>query len=171
MVLVLECQEAPGGFLCAVLDLSWILCPLLIPEYSGIKWNCKLLQGAEVCMHFHTVISNYLWPSSFLRTIWKKWLFTTLSLSYERLHVFLITCKSLVAQRLKRLPPMRETRVRSLGREDPLEKEVVTHSSILAWRIPWMEKSGRLQSMRSQRVGHDWVTFSLLYLLLKIATL
>ena len=62
---------------------------------------------------------------------------------------------SLVAQRLKRLPPMQETRVRSLGWEDPLEKEMVTHSSILAWRIPWMEKSGRLQSTGSQRVGHD----------------
>ena len=47
---------------------------------------------------------------------------------------------SLVAQRLKRLPPMRETQVRSLGREDPLGKETVTHSSILAWRIPWTEK-------------------------------
>ena len=54
----------------------------------------------------------------------------------------------LVAQRLKRLPPMWETWVRSLGREDPLEKEMVTHSSILAWRIPWTEKPGRLQSMR-----------------------
>ena len=50
----------------------------------------------------------------------------------------------MVAQRLKRLPPMRETRVRSLGREDPLEKEMVTHSSIFAWRIPWMEKPDRL---------------------------
>ena len=62
---------------------------------------------------------------------------------------------SLVAQRLKRPPPMQETRVRSLGQEDPLEKEMVTHSSILAWRIPWKEKPGRLQSMGSQRVGHD----------------
>ena len=53
---------------------------------------------------------------------------------------------SLVAQRLKRLPPMQETRVQSLGWEDPLEKEMVTHSSILAWRIPWMEEPGRLQS-------------------------
>ena len=53
---------------------------------------------------------------------------------------------------------MRETRVRSLGWEDPLEKEMVTHSSILAWKIPWTEKSGRLQSMGSQRVGHDWAT-------------
>ena len=58
---------------------------------------------------------------------------------------------SLVAQRLKRLPPMRET----LGREDPLEKEMATHSSILAWRIPWTEEPGGLQSTESQRVGHD----------------
>ena len=59
---------------------------------------------------------------------------------------------SLVAQRLKRLPAMQETWVRSLGREDPLEKEMATHSSILAWRIPWMEDPGGLQSMGSQRV-------------------
>ena len=62
---------------------------------------------------------------------------------------------ALVAQRLKRLPPMWETWVRYLGWEDPLEKEMVAHSSILAWRIPWMEKPGRLQSMGLQRVGHD----------------
>ena len=62
------------------------------------------------------------------------------------------------AQKLKCLPPMRETRVWSLGREDTLEKEMVTHSSIPAWRIPWMEKPGRLQSTGSQRVGHDWAT-------------
>ena len=54
---------------------------------------------------------------------------------------------SLVAQRLKRLPAMWETWVRSLSREDPLEKEMATHSSILAWRIPWMEELGGLQSM------------------------
>ena len=65
---------------------------------------------------------------------------------------------SLVAQRLKCLPPMRETRVRSLGQEDPLEKEMAVHSSILAWRIPWTEKPSRLQSTGSQRVGHDWAT-------------
>ena len=80
---------------------------------------------------------------------------------------------SLVAQRLKCLPAMWETWVRSLGGEDPLEKEMATHSSILAWRIPWMEKAmaphsstlewkiqwmeepGRLQSMGSLKVGHD----------------
>ena len=65
---------------------------------------------------------------------------------------------SLVAQTVKRLPAVRETRVRSLGREDPLEKEMATHSSILAWRIPWMEEPGRLQSTGSQRIGHDWAT-------------
>ena len=63
---------------------------------------------------------------------------------------------SLVAQTVKRLPIMRETWVRSLGQEDSLEKEMVTHSSILAWKIPWTEERGRLHSMGSQRV--DWVT-------------
>ena len=61
----------------------------------------------------------------------------------------------LVAQMVKRLPSVRETRVRSLGWEDPLEKEMATHSSTLAWKIPWTEEPGRLQSMGSQRVGHD----------------
>ena len=62
---------------------------------------------------------------------------------------------SLVAQMVKRLPAMRETQVRSLVREDPLEKEMATHSSILAWRIPWTEKPSRLQFMGSRRIGHD----------------
>ena len=60
-----------------------------------------------------------------------------------------------MAQRLKHLLAMWETSVRSLGREDPLEKEMATHSSIIAWRIPWIEEPGRLQSMGSQRVGHN----------------
>ena len=60
-----------------------------------------------------------------------------------------------VAQMVKRLPTMQETQVRSLGQEDPLEKEMATHSSSLAWKIPWTEESGRLQSMGSRRVGHD----------------
>ena len=62
---------------------------------------------------------------------------------------------SLVAQMIKHLPVVKETWVLSLGQEDPLEKEMATHSSTLAWKIPWMEKHGRLQSMRSQRVGHN----------------
>ena len=60
-----------------------------------------------------------------------------------------------VAQTVKCLPTMRETRIQSLGREDLLEKEMATHSSILAWKTPWTVEPGRLQSMGSQRVGHD----------------
>ena len=67
-----------------------------------------------------------------------------------------------MAQRLKRLPGMRETGIRSLGREDALEKEMAAHSSTLAWRIPWREEPGRLLSMGLQRVGYDWAT-SLLF--------
>ena len=60
-----------------------------------------------------------------------------------------------MAQTVKHLPTMWETQVRSPGWEDPLEKEMATHSSTLAWKIPWTEEPGRLQSMGSQRVGHD----------------
>ena len=62
---------------------------------------------------------------------------------------------SLVAQMVKRLPAMQDTRVQFLGWEDPLEKEMVTHSSTLAWKIPWTEEPGGLQSMGLQRVGHN----------------
>ena len=63
-----------------------------------------------------------------------------------------------MAQRLKRLPGIQETWVRSLGWEDPLEEEMATYTSIIAWRIPWREEPGRLQSMGLQRVGHGGVT-------------
>ena len=65
---------------------------------------------------------------------------------------------SLVAQMVKYLPAMQETWVQSLGQEDPLEKEMATHSSTLAWKITWTEEPCRPQSMGLQRVGHDWVT-------------
>ena len=60
-----------------------------------------------------------------------------------------------MAQTVKHLPAMQETWVQSLGQEDPLEKEMATHSSVLAWKIPWMEEPGRLEFMGSQRVVHD----------------
>ena len=60
-----------------------------------------------------------------------------------------------MGQTIKNLPTMQETQVRSLGQEDPLEKGMATHSSVLAWRIPWIEEPGGMQSMGSQRVGHD----------------
>ena len=62
---------------------------------------------------------------------------------------------SLVAQMVKHLPAMQEMQVQSLGRDDPLEKEMATHSRALAWKIPWTEEPGRLQSMGLQRVGHN----------------
>ena len=68
---------------------------------------------------------------------------------------------SLVAQMVKNLPAIGETRVQSLGWEDPLEKGMATYSSISAWRIPWTVEPGSLQSMGSQRVGHDWETNTL----------
>ena len=74
------------------------------------------------------------------------WLFWTFGLSLRA---------SLEAQMVKNLPAVRETEVQSLGGEDPLEEGMVTHSRVLAWRIPWTEEPGGLQSMGSQRVGHD----------------
>ena len=79
-----------------------------------------------------------------------SWVVSTLGVSpltiQKRISSQLLNLASLVAQRLKRLPAMRETWVRSLGWEDSLEKEMATHSSILAWRIPWTEGLGGLQS-------------------------
>ena len=70
---------------------------------------------------------------------------------------------SLVAQMVKHLAAMWKTQVQSLGQADPLEKEMATHSSTLAWKIPCTEDPGRLQSMWSQRIGHDWATSLSLY--------
>ena len=78
---------------------------------------------------------------------------------------FVYILASLVAQRLKRLPAVWETWVLSLGWEDPLEKEMATHPSTLAWRIPWMEEPGGLQSTGLQRVRHDWATSLSVYVL------
>ena len=74
---------------------------------------------------------------------------------HHQLQEFTQTLTSLVAQTVKRLSTMRETRVRSLSWEDPLEKEMAIHSRTIAWKIPWAEEPGRLQSMGLQRVRHD----------------
>ena len=81
-------------------------------------------------------------------------------MSYNKQSLNIIST-SLVAQTVKRLPMIWEPQARSLGWEDPLEKEMATHSHTLAWKIPgnaWMEECGRLQSMGSKRVGQDWAT-------------
>ena len=74
---------------------------------------------------------------------------------YVCVHIYTYIWSSLVAQMVKNLPAMQEIQVQSLGQEVPLEKGMATHSSILAWRIPWTEEPGGPQSMGSQRVGHD----------------
>ena len=80
-------------------------------------------------------------------------LFADMYVCIQPFYVYLF--RSLVAQMVKRLSTVRDTWVRSLGREDPLEKEMAIHSSTIAWKIPWTEEPGRLQSMGSRRVGHD----------------
>ena len=84
-----------------------------------------------------------------------------MSAKYSSLNSLSVQGASLLAQMVKNLPPMQETQetwVQSLGQEEPLEKGTAIHSSISAWRIPWTEEPGGLQSMESQRVGHDWAT-------------
>ena len=125
-----------------------------IPQWhvkSGTAWHVSLVVNYVFFFFWeHIVFWMLMWArDTFLM------LFTFLILC----QVFLLFPRaSLVAQRLKCLPAMRETWVWSLGQEDPLEKEMATRSSILAWRIPWMEEPGGLQSTGSQRVGHDWAT-------------
>ena len=91
-------------------------------------------------------------PNSQCDGIWRWGLWEIIRFLDEVIRGFL------VAQKIKRLPAMQENWVRSLGQEDPLEKEMATHSSTVAWKISWTEKPGRLQSTGSQRVGQDWAT-------------
>jgi len=118
--------------------------------------------------HFPGLItlSVHWYPSSLadLKTLFHQWHPNS---TFYTFNLFLVTgsffsayvCKVFpVVQTVKNLPAMQETWVRSLGQEDPLKKGVAVHSSILAWRIPWTEAPGGLQSVESQRVGHDWAT-------------
>ena len=104
---------------------------------------------ASVHDHCNTSASNDIPTGAITVSKLKKWVVAQL---------LEIPTTSLVTQMVKNLPIMWETWVRSLDQEDTLEKGMTTHSSILAWRIPWTEEPGGLQSMGSQRVGHDWVT-------------
>ena len=126
----------------AVASASASVLPMNIQGWFPLGWTCLIsLQSKELSR----VFSN--------TTIWKYQFFGTQpSLWSNSLGT------SLVAQTVKCLPTVWETWVQSLGREDPLEKEMATHFSTLAWKIPWMEEPGRLQSMGLQRVRHDWVT-------------
>ena len=93
--------------------------------------------------------------------VFSCWFFCKASVAIQILiSEAILPSSSLMAQMIKNLPAVRETRVQSLSQEGPLEKGLETHSRILAWKIPWPEEPGRLQSMGSQRVRHDWATFA-----------
>ena len=126
--------------------LKLISTELVMPS-KHLLFCCPLLVLPSIFPTIR-VFSN----ESVLRIWWPKyWSFSfSISLSSEYLGL-----TSLVAQTVKHLYMMWEIWVRSLGQEDPLEKEMATHSSILAWKILWMEEPSRLQSMGSQRVGYD----------------
>jgi len=108
-----------------------------------------ILPGEKKRMISNVLISN---------TVWLQGLFFYFLISRESEWKSLPIVSLVVAQRAKHLSTMWETQVRFLGWEDPLEKEMAPHSSTLAWKTPWTEYPGRLQSMGSQRVGHDWAT-------------
>ena len=91
-------------------------------------------------------------PSFKMNNFWK---YNVQHGDYHREALLFTTLASLMAQTVKSLPPTQETQNHFLGREDPLEKGMATHSSILAWRTPWTEEPGGLQSIGSQRAGHD----------------
>ena len=152
-------------------DRQWF-CNFILLGTHRTSWICTLKSFNSFCRI--TLVSSNT-ASALISCLWKSnyilyphphfWIFypsvslCCCGIPFPCLLIPLLCLRaSLVAQRLKRLPAMWETWVRSLGREDPLEKEMATHSSILAWRIPWTEEPGGLQSMGSQRVGHDWAT-------------
>ena len=121
-------------------------------EYSGlisfrIDWLDILVVQPTLksLLKHHNLKASILWHSAFF----------TVQFSHPR--------ASLVAQLVKNPPAMRETRVQSMIRKIPLEKGKATHSGILAWKIPWTEEPGGLQSMGLQGVGHDWETFTSLH--------
>ena len=119
----------------------------------------------SVCGFLKFVLPGIHWASLtfhlLLISSGKSWTLTSWNIASIPLFFFFYSSDnraSQVAQMVKRLPTTRETLVRFLAREDPLEKEMAIHSSTLAWKIPWMEEPDRLQSMGSQTVGYEWAT-------------
>ena len=113
--------------------------------YPDIQWKQISLLWSRTWAYIHSG-----WSSVYI-----AFCFPMFHLALIQLFSFM---SSLVAQTVRHLPIMQEPWVRSLGQDDPLAKELATHSSTLAWKIPWMEEPGGLQSMGSQRVRHNWAT-------------
>ena len=150
--------------------VSWAMWDLIPPPRIGpdpLQWVPGVgATGPSGKSHVPYVVSGVLREEGKLPKMqrgWQRWLylwqyFTESRNSTVRPFFNILGRNRGLAQRLKRLPGMRETWVRSLDREDSLEKEMATHSSILAWSIPWTEEPVGLQSTGLQRVRHDWVT-------------
>ena len=132
------------------LPLSWgyyftsFLCWTWVSISHIYQFHFVILIDANFHTLLYVAVRGYMWAVSLSEL---EYLMSVIKLE-----------TSLVAQMVKHLSTTRETWVWSLGGEDLLEKEMATHSSILAWKIPWMEKPNRPQSTGSQRVRHDWAT-------------
>ena len=125
--------------------VGWLLRSPSLEPFQLIAQSCLLLLAK---------VSTYASRTMQRKGAWRKGNLLALKFHFTSLWA------SLVVQMVQNPPAMQETWVWSLDWEDPLEKGMVTHSSILAWRIAWTEEYSRLQSMGSQRVGHDWATFT-----------
>ena len=129
---------------------------------SSLFLLCRWFYIINFCynnsIYFIILICGLWWPAQPLSEVHSQEANTAFKLLFLLVFTFMFLWASLVAQLVKNLPAMQETQIRSLGREDPLEKEMATHSSIVAWRIPWTEEPGGLKSRRSQRIRNDWVT-------------
>ena len=131
-------------------------------EPAGLLMGCSALGSHQSLLSLFSWVQHSLSAPGFLQ--WARprpLVFSLVNLWLLLAGFWLRACgsrDSLLAQVVKSLPAMRETLVWSLGQEDPLEKEPAAHSSILAWKTPWMEEPGGLPSMGLQRVGHDWAT-------------
>ena len=147
-------------FLCIVLGL-------LAKLYSHVTTTAIKIQNSSITPRNSWLLHFYSTSAPTPRLCKQKSVFCSYNCVFFRVSFNWnpILCRtSLVAQTVKSLSTMWETRVQSLGWEDPLEKEMAIHSSTIAWKIPWTEEPGRLQPMGSQRVGHDWVTLPYLTL-------
>ena len=133
--------------------ISWLQSP------STVILEPRKIKSATVSTFSPSICHEVMGPDAMILVLWmlsfKPLFHSPLSLSSRG---------SLVLLHLKRLPTMQETWIPSLGWEDPLEKEMAAHSSILAWKIPWTEEPGWLLFMGSQRVGHNWATSLSIYL-------
>ena len=128
----------------------------------GLKWEKTPLSIRNSCICISLIHKSFLWPACLLSLSHFTCSLTSSAPSMYLSPYFLLLSvfgrASLEALMVKSLPIVQETQVWSLAWELPLEKEMAHHSSILAWKIPWTEEPGRLQSIGSQRVGHDWAT-------------